>query len=130
MADNLFLSSSKPKEQKVAVVITDGEPTGQGEKRRGGPLTTIAAGKLKGHARLAIVGIQDGSTEYMKSLASTPLQENYYPLGSFADLTGPFVDTLLEGVCAGTDATVDSAPPTPRTLNADDKTKDKGSSTW
>merc|ERR1712151_729246 len=34
--------STKPRDQKIAVVITDGEPTGQGEKSHGGLKTALA----------------------------------------------------------------------------------------
>jgi Mg-chelatase subunit ChlD len=106
-ADQELTSSMKTKSQKVALVITDGEPwdavCGNSNLRNcpsAEALATGAANKLKEHARLAIVGIQDAHTKYMKSLVSPPVQGNFFPLTQFSGLTDSFIGTLLEKVCA------------------------------
>jgi Mg-chelatase subunit ChlD len=119
-------ASPKEQDQKVILLITDGQPTVPGDANcnAGTNWNCVtaqeqakdAADNLKTEARLTIVGVGAAThTGYMQSLATAPPTDNFYPIDNFRGLTDSFIEKLLKDLCQTPSPTPEAtpSPPTP-----------------
>jgi uncharacterized protein YegL len=122
-AQDELIANPNPDHRQLVMVFTDGEPTAGGAGKVGVDLAShvsaarMAADNLRANFQLSMVAIGKADTNYMQSLVTQPVGENFFPVTTFQSLTKGFIDDILQEICKTPQPTpvpVVPPPPTPQ----------------